>query len=166
MLRPMLRFATALAIAVVGASVFLVFRSRPRAPAQPAVEAPREPEPSPPRTPPRPAAAPISEDPIPRHLAQRQAASGLHEELERILATEVAALKSASEVDGYLDKLEARARAKRQVGYLEVQPGREAILALPLPHEEAQRQVQVFSDRMAALSAAFRPPTSPTGEKP
>jgi len=66
-----------------------------------------------------------------------------------------APVHAAPDLASYLDSLEARARAQRQVTALEVEPGIEMIRRYSFEPEE---EIEHFTERMQALQHEFAPP--------
>jgi hypothetical protein len=87
-----------------------------------------------------------------RHVARKQST---RMEIARIIRQEVEPLRGVEQVEAYLARLEARARAKGRVTALEVEPGIAAIRGL-LPRIGQKRvrlQVTAFGRRMTSLAA-------------
>ena len=83
--------------------------------------------------------------------AMRSRAIALQAELDRLLLTEVVPLRSEAEVLGYLDKLIARARQRRELPVTIVEPGLAAIRKLPLEDGRRHSLEQRFEDRLAEV---------------
>ena len=81
--------------------------------------------------------------------------SGIRGEIERLIAAEVPGLDTEAKVDRYLVVLEGRAREKRRVTALEVEPAMAAIdnLRPVLGHPKTDRKRDSFALAMSRLSA-------------
>jgi hypothetical protein len=78
-------------------------------------------------------------------------------ELDHILLTEVAPLRSEPDVARYLDQLVARAREKRALPVTIVQPGFQAIRRLDLPPDRVHALEEQFEGRLAELRRELLP---------
>ena len=76
------------------------------------------------------------------------------DEIDRVVAEQLPSLRSESDLDRFLDDLEAQARRARRVTALEVEPGLRVIQRLDgvLPPGRAPEKMNEFVGRMARVS--------------
>jgi hypothetical protein len=87
----------------------------------------------------------------------------LPENVQRAIDEELPQLHSERDLERYLGELEARARQKRQVTALEVEPGMRAIQRYAPPEKTLETRA-TFSQRMAALSKEYSGQPDPSPE--